>query len=131
MKKKREVLYTTKEVLHYIHSVIEDCAYLVCPDPHVEEERSCDEVAAQIRSLKKRWKDTEYVLRTTSDENLWLRKYALLDKQNRTKAEDRELERLNRKILSFRTARHPDDDKDMQIIRDAAKLLKANRVANG
>jgi hypothetical protein len=124
MKKKREVLYTTKEVLHYIHSVIDDCASMVCPEPHVEEERSCEQVADQIRSLKKRWKDSEYVLRTTADENLWKRKYVLLDKEVRTRREEQELERINRKIMSFRTARHPDDAKDMDIIRRASKLIK-------
>jgi len=35
------------------NAALEEAALLVCPEPHVEEERSCSDIAAQIRALKK------------------------------------------------------------------------------
>ena len=121
---KREVLYTTKEVLRYVHSVIDDCADLVCPKPHVEEERSCEDVANEIRALKTKWKNSEYVLRTTSDENVFAQRNRLLQKRNRTPSEEKRLQKLQDKILSFRTAAHPSDAEAMEFIRKAADALK-------
>ena len=134
---KREVWYTTEEVLKYIHSVIEECALIVCPEPHIQEERECHEVAKEIRKLKSKWKDSEYVLRTTSDDNLYKRKIELLNKRsdadinktnNWTKTDEKELDRISKQILNWRTARTPEEHENQEFLEKALRLLRKDMV---
>ena len=62
--------------------------------------------------------------RNKQTERLFQRRDALVDKSSRSVAEEQELERLRTKISALPTAREPADQKAMDLIREAAALLK-------
>ena len=64
-------------------------------------------------------------------ETLFLRRDELVDNPSRSAAEDRELEELRIKISALPTARDPADRKAMDLIREAAALLKKQKKAIG
>lgn len=117
------ILYTADEVLHYVHSVIEDCALIVCPVPHKEEECRCAKVATQIRKLKKQWKGTGFVLRTTDDNNLFKRRGQLMKKAARSAEEESELAGLFQSIRELRTIHDPELALTASLITQAGSLL--------
>ena len=62
--------------------------------------------------------------RDKQTESLFLRREALVDNPSRSAAENRELEELRTKISALPTARDPADQKAMDLIHEAAALLK-------
>ena len=69
--------------------------------------------------------------RDKQTERLFLRRDALVDNPSRSAAENRELEELRTKISAIPTARDPADRKAMDLIREAATLLKKQKKAIG
>ena len=65
--------------------------------------------------------------RNQQTERLFQRRDALVDKSSRSAAEEQELERLRTKISALPTARDPADQKAMDLIREAAALLKKRK----
>ena len=65
--------------------------------------------------------------RNKQTERLFQRRDALVDKSPRSSAEEQELERLRTKISALPTARDPADQKAMDLIREAAALLKKQK----
>ena len=65
--------------------------------------------------------------RDKQTERLFQRRDALVDKSSRSAAEEQELERLRTKISTLPTARDPADQKAMDLIREAAALLKKQK----
>ena len=59
------------------------------------------------------------------------RRDALVDNPSRSAAEERELERLRVQISELPTAEDPADQKAMDLIREAAALLKKQKKAAG
>lgn len=46
-------IITTSELKELYNEAIEEAALIVQPNPHVDEERRCEDIAAKIRKLKK------------------------------------------------------------------------------
>ena len=69
--------------------------------------------------------------RDKQTESLFQRRDALVDNPSRSAAEDRELKKLRNKISALPTAHDPADQKAMDLIREAAALLKKQKKANG
>lgn len=69
-------------------------------------------------------------VRDKRTENLISRRDALLDKPNRSSAEEARLKRLEEKILSLPVAESKEDQEAMNLIRQAAALLKNPRHVN-
>ena len=65
--------------------------------------------------------------RDKQTESLSLRREALVDNPSRSAAENRELEELRTKISALPTARDPADQKAMDLIHEAAALLKKQK----
>ncbi len=65
--------------------------------------------------------------RDKKTERLFQRRDALVDKSSRNPAEEQELERLRTEIAALPTARDPADQKAMDLIREAAALLKKQK----
>ena len=65
--------------------------------------------------------------RNKQTERLFQRRDALVDKSSRSAAEEQELESLRTKISALPTARDPADQKAMDLIREAAALLKKQK----
>ena len=65
--------------------------------------------------------------RDKQTERLFQRRDALVDKSSRSAAEEQELEGLRTKIAALPTARDPADQKAMELIREAAALLKKQK----
>jgi len=100
------------------NAAIEAAALIVCPEPHVEEEVECSEVARRIRGLKRLYRSAEI-------EAMFARRETLADMRLRSAAEDRELEALRARIGQLPTARSPADQEAADEIRRAVALLRA------
>lgn len=46
-------IITKTELKNLYNEAIEEAALIVQPNPHIDEERSCEDIAAKIRRLKK------------------------------------------------------------------------------
>ena len=69
--------------------------------------------------------------RDKQTESLFQRRDVLVDNPSRSAAENRELEELRTKISTLHTAHDPADQKAMDLIREAAALLKKQKKAIG
>ena len=100
---------------------IEAAALVASPRPHIEEERECEAVAAEIRALVLPYRGPE-------TEVIFARRTALVDQRKRTRAEEAELQELREKIAALPTARTAHDQAAMDFLHETVQLIKS-RIA--
>lgn len=100
---------------------IQDAANLVRGEPGVDEERKCEEVAAQIEALLRDFDVPEV-------EEWYRRRDELSDTRPRSEEEEAELDILREKIWSLPTAVTPEAQEAMDFVHRAAELLRGHGV---
>ncbi len=106
------------------NEAIEAAALVVCPVPHVDEERECSVVAEQVRALKRSYRPEKV-------EALIARRDALADKKKRTRAEESELRRLSKEVSGLPTARSPEEQETLDFFRETAEFFRQHPPIRG